>query len=146
MDCLSSFKRILIYQSHNPIIGRVWKGPLEVIGSNPHPCPSMFTQYWLPRTLSRQLLNSSSGEDSTTSLGNLCQCLVTLTVKVSWCSEGTPVFQCVPVASCPVTGHTKKPLSSRALSHQILPCRPLKRQTSLLRTNVVLDFCSASAS
>jgi len=35
----------------------------------------------LPRTMSRWLLNVSSMGHSTTSLGNLCQCLVALTLK-----------------------------------------------------------------
>jgi len=42
-------------------------------------CSSRATQRWLPKTVSRWLLNIS--RDSTTSLGNLCQCLVILTVK-----------------------------------------------------------------
>ena len=39
-------------------------------------CPSQ-----LPRTASRWPLNISEDGDSTTSLGNLCQCLITLTGK-----------------------------------------------------------------
>lgn len=40
------------------------------------------------------LVNISKDGDSTTPLGNLCQCLVTLPVKGVWCSEGNP---CVSV-------------------------------------------------
>ena len=46
-----------------------------------HPCSSRVTYSRLPRTISRQLLNISMNGDSTTSLGNLCQCSVALTVK-----------------------------------------------------------------
>lgn len=41
-----------------------------------------------PRTVSRWLYNMSRKGDSTTSLGKLCQCSFTSTVKsVSWCPE-----------------------------------------------------------
>ena len=44
--------------------------------------------------------------DSTTSLGNLCQCSVTLTVKLfPDVQREPPAFQFVPIASCPATGH-----------------------------------------
>lgn len=45
------------------------------------PCSSRFTHSQLPRTLSSQLKNISKDGDSTTSLHNLYQCLVTLLVK-----------------------------------------------------------------
>ena len=45
------------------------------------PCSSRATYSRLPRTMSRRLLNLPKDGDSTTSLGNLCQCLVTLTAK-----------------------------------------------------------------
>ncbi|XP_052646855.1 uncharacterized protein LOC128143559 [Harpia harpyja] len=43
-----------------------------------HPCSSLHQQ---PRTVSRQIVTVSKDGDSTTSLGNLCQSLVTLTLK-----------------------------------------------------------------
>lgn len=40
------------------------------------------------------------------SVDNLCQCLITITVRnCSLIFRGNCVFQFVPVASCPVTGH-----------------------------------------
>jgi len=43
--------------------------------------PCRATCSWLPGTMSRWLLSISKVGDSTTSLGNLCQCSVTFTVK-----------------------------------------------------------------
>ena len=45
------------------------------------PCRSRVTQSRLPRTLSRRVLNISREGDSTTSLGSLFQCSVTLRVR-----------------------------------------------------------------
>jgi len=45
------------------------------------PCQSRVTYSRLHRTLSRQVLNISREGDSTTSVGSLCQCSVTLRVK-----------------------------------------------------------------
>lgn len=50
--------------------------------------------------LSRWLLNGVQGWG----FYNLCHHLVPFTVKVSWCSQGAPMFHFVPVASCAVTG------------------------------------------
>ena len=44
-------------------------------------CSSGATQSQLPRIVPRQLLEISKDGDSTASLGKLCQCLVTLTLK-----------------------------------------------------------------
>jgi len=45
--------------------------------------------------------------ESTTSVGNLCRRSVTLTVIEVFCDvqEEPPVFQFVPMASCPAAGH-----------------------------------------
>ena len=43
------------------------------------PCSSKATLSKLPRAMSSKVLNNSKDGDSTTSLGNLCQCSVTLT-------------------------------------------------------------------
>jgi len=46
--------------------------------------------------------------DATISLGNLFHCLIALTVKkpaAPYAETEFPVFQSVPVASCPVTRH-----------------------------------------
>jgi len=58
--------------------------------------------------------NVSKDGDATTSLDNLCQFSVTLTViKCFWMFRGTLfVFQFVPTASCPVTGHQRKEAGS----------------------------------
>lgn len=70
-----------------------------------HPCSSRDTDSPLPKNISRQLWYTSRNGDSTTSLDNLCQYLVTLTIKsVSWCSQGN---SCVSVCahwlwSCPL--------------------------------------------
>jgi len=53
----------------------------------------------------RCLLNISKEGDSTASQGNLCQCSVTFTVKKCLLQREPPVFQFVPNASGPVTGH-----------------------------------------
>ena len=45
------------------------------------PCPSRVTQSRLHRTLSRRVLNTSREGDTTTSLGSLFQCSITLRVK-----------------------------------------------------------------
>lgn len=79
--------------------GWSWKGPLEVIWVK-HPCSSRDSQSCLPRTVSRWLLlNISNNRDSTISLGNLCQCSVTLIVKKCF------LMFSEAVASGPATGH-----------------------------------------
>ena len=73
----------------------------------------------LPWTMSSWLLIISKDWYCTTSLGNLCQCLVPLTVNkcflmfrlcvsISFCAETQSAFQFVHVAFCPVTGHQWK--------------------------------------
>ena len=55
----------------------------------PH-CSSRATYSQFPRTMTRQLLSISKDGDSTSSLGNLCQCLVTLIMKSCFLmSEGS---------------------------------------------------------
>ena len=49
--------------------------------SGPTPCQSRVTYSRLHRTLSRYVLNVFREVDSTTSLGNLSECSVTLRVK-----------------------------------------------------------------
>lgn len=68
-----------------------------------HPCSSRDASSWLPRTMSRWLLNISIEGDSTPTLINLCQCLVSLTVKKVFpnVQKEPPVFPLVPIASGP---------------------------------------------
>jgi len=75
-----------------------WKGLLEVIKRR--------ASSRLPMTMSRQLLDISMVEDSTTSMSKLCQCSVTITVKLfPDVQREPPVFQAVLTASGSVTGH-----------------------------------------
>lgn len=55
--------------------GWCWKGPLEIIW--PNPLLKQVHLGRLPRAKSRQLFNTSENGDSTTSLSNLCWCLLT---------------------------------------------------------------------
>lgn len=51
-------------------------------------------------------LNISKAGDTMTSLSNLCQCSTTFIVKnKKYYPREFPVFQFVPIISCPVTGH-----------------------------------------
>jgi len=70
-------------------------------------CSSRATQSWLPSSMSKQLFSISRNGESATSLGILCQCSVTLTVKKCFLvfTGNLLVFQFVLVASGPVTGH-----------------------------------------
>ena len=75
-------------------------------------CPA--TSRRLHRTISRWLLSISKDGDSTTSLGNLCQCRSPSQWKSvsSFVQREPPIFQFVPVVSGPVTGHQwKEPVS-----------------------------------
>ena len=76
-------------------------------------CSSRATHSWLARTMSRQLLSISKDGDSTTSLGNLCQCSVTPVVTKCF-----PMFrgnlQCFGVCPLPLVlsvGTTEKSLA-----------------------------------
>ena len=71
------------------------------------PCQSRVTYSRLHRALSRRVLNISGEGDSTTSLGSLCQCSVTLRGKKFFLifRRNFLCFQFVPIAPCPVTGH-----------------------------------------
>lgn len=63
----------------------------------------------LSKTTSIWPLSISKKGDSTTSLHNLCQCLITLSKKVQF---ALPMFQFVPIATCPGTRHLWKVLGS----------------------------------
>lgn len=99
---------------------------------------------WLPRTMSRWLLSISEHGDSRTSLGNLCQCMVTLTAKMffimfRWTFS---VFDFVPLALVLSLGATEEklpPLSFSAL--QVLIRTPLSLISSRL-TVPALSACS----
>lgn len=73
------------------------------------PCSSRATQSRLSRTMSRQILSlpRSTEGDATTTLGNVCRCSVTCTVKKCFLMfrQSFLCFLFVPMASCPVTGH-----------------------------------------
>jgi len=68
------------------------------------PCRSRVTYSRLHRTVSRWVLSISREGDSTTSLGSLFQCSVTLRGKKFFLMF-TRNFLFVPVAPCPATGH-----------------------------------------
>lgn len=63
----------------------------------------------LPRTMFEQLLKFFKEEHSIKSLGNLCQCFVTLTGKMCFqMFRDHTVFQLMPIVSCALTGHLWK--------------------------------------
>ena len=71
----------------------------------------------LPRTMSRWLLNISKDGGSTTSLSNLCQCLVTCTVKKCFPMFGGNLL-CFSVCTLPLVlslGTTEKGLALSSL-------------------------------
>ena len=74
--------------------------------------------------MSRQLLTVSGAGDSTTSLGNLFQCSVTLHSEKLFPDVRTelPVFQFVPTASGPVPGHHWKEPGSVLLGTHLCHC------------------------
>jgi len=74
------------------------------------PCSTRATSSQLPRTVSRQLLNISKDGDSITSLGNLCQRLLTLTVKKCFLTfrGNLPCFGLCPLPLVLSLGTTKK--------------------------------------
>lgn len=75
------------------------------------------------RIMSIQLLNVFRNGDSTTSVGKLCQCLVTLTAKsVYWCAKG--IF-CVSICAHYLWSCYWAPSKSLALSSLCLPVRYL---------------------
>ena len=97
----------MIYIINHRILNHwCWKGPVEIIKSNPS-ARSRFSQSRLLRTLSSQGLNVSKDGDSTTSLGNLFWCLPCSHWKrlFSSCLNRFPVFQFVSISSCPFTGY-----------------------------------------
>lgn len=100
--------------------------PLEVI------LPDPFCEAGLPGTTSRWLLSVSEVGDSRSSLGNLCQCLVTLTVKsVSSCSGGLFLYLTLwPLAL----------VLSLGASEEKLPPWSFKALQVLIRTPVSLIF------
>lgn len=59
----------------------------------------------LSRSVSRWLLIISKDGASKLSLGNLCECLISLTVMFPDVQMEFSVFQFVPIPSGPVTGH-----------------------------------------
>lgn len=128
----------LLTDSHNSCSR---KGALEIICSK---SPGA-TLSQLPRTMSRWLLNIFKDRDSTTSLGNSCQYLVTCQVFPDVQTE-LPMFQCVPITSTPVTGHHLKvpgficfiPFLLIFIHIDEIDETPLK--SSLLQTNFVVGF------
>ena len=70
----------------------------------PTPCSEQSPWEQVAQTCVQLALNISKDGDCTRSLGDLFQCLTTLTVKRTFLTD-YPVFQCVPIASCPLTGH-----------------------------------------
>ena len=82
------------------------------------------TQSRLPSTASRRLPHVSKDGDATTSRGNPCQCSLPLPGKKGF-GDGEaepPVFQLVPVASCPATGHLCKEPGSLFLMPSLQTC------------------------
>jgi len=68
------------------------------------PSSSRETPSRVPRTMSRWLWKISK-EEIPQLLGSLCQCSVTYTKVLLDVKRKPPVFQLVPKASCPGTGH-----------------------------------------
>lgn len=92
-------------QSHNHTITQSQNRRIVEVGRNPHlvqsPCSRKATQNQFPRTMSKWILNISKGEDSTTSLGNLLQCSITVTVKKCFLMfEGLLCFSLCPLPLC----------------------------------------------
>jgi len=71
----------------------------------------------LSMTMSRLFLNISKEGDSTTSLGNLCQCSITLTVKKVFpdVQREPPLLQFLPIAHVFLLGTTEKSLTPFSL-------------------------------
>lgn len=67
-----------------------------------HLCSSRAAYSWLPRTMSRWLLNISKMRDYTPSLGNLCKYLVTLTVKHYFLCSRRPFYISIHALMCPL--------------------------------------------
>lgn len=65
------------------------------------------------------------GMETPQPVGNLCRCLVTLTVKLSWCSEGSSHFAVVPIALVLSLGTTGKTLSLPSLYLSLDVCKYL---------------------
>lgn len=72
--------------------------------STPNPCSGRVSYRRLLRVMSTWVLNISKAADSTTSLGNWWQCLITLTEKKSFflCWGGISCISVCPIASCPI--------------------------------------------
>ena len=85
-------------------------------------CSSRATWNWLPRTMSRRLLNFSKDGDTTASPGNLCQCSVTLSVtKCFLMFRGNlPCFSLCPLPLVLSLGTTEQSLAPSSLHP---PCR-----------------------
>ena len=98
---------------------------LEGISGDHHvqpSCSSRVTWIRLPRTMSRWILNISKSGHSTTSLRNLCQCLITLTVKKCFLvfRQNLPCFSLCPlplVLSPDTTENSLAPSSLPLLSY-----------------------------
>lgn len=69
------------------------------------PAQSRVNQSRLLRNIPSQFFNISKDENSTASLGNLFQCLTTLTLSFFLPSNGIYWFWCVPTAVSPFTGY-----------------------------------------
>ena len=91
----------------------------------------------LHRTLSRWILNISREGDSTTSLGSLCQCSITLRVKKFFLTSvqlELPLLQFVPIAPCPVAEHHwKESLASEQSSSPASETSPAMWRDSCLK-------------
>lgn len=79
--------------------------------------PKQDQQEDLTRTMSRCYLNISKDGSSTASLGNWYQFLANLTTELSPdIQKETSVFQCVPIASCPLVINTEESLALSSLN------------------------------
>ena len=81
------------------------------------PCSTRATSIHLPTTVSRQLWSLSKDGDSTASLGNLCQCLVTPIVKNCFLMfrGKPPCFSLCPLPLVLSLRTTKKSLAPSSL-------------------------------
>ena len=88
---------------------RGWKGPPEIesnLSAKQAPCSRLCKQ------VSRQVLNISREGESTTSLGSLFQCSITLTVKFLHINAELPMLQFMAISPCSLpTDHRKEATS-----------------------------------
>lgn len=93
-----------------------WKGPIDIIKSNPLVKRVPYCRWH--RTVCWWVLNISREGDITASMGSLSQCCPPQNKGVLPCVwTELPVFQCVPIAPCPIVAHLQN-----VCPHQLDSC------------------------